>query len=421
MMVHQSSTGSTPTLRLFTVITSLLSSSTTTAIAQKFDPYQLNGGLVSAVAGRDYVLIASDTRLTDGGYGVHSRRYLSGRLWSVSSSGTATSTAAAGDSSSLLSATTGGDVHWDSDGSLLLPSSPPNNNDNNNNNNIISTKSTSLQQIEEAAATTTSSCHYSESTISNSNHPPILIGSAGCASDCESLKRRMRLELDALQSSAENHHGGGLMNVSSVANLLQQILYSRRGFPFYSFCVVAGLHHTLSDAVGGGGNNNRRVTRQEGAVYVYDAIGSYERVAVASAGTGRELLQPILDQLFSSSSGIAQRDDDDGGRVGHDNKHPVSGKKLDGGDIVISSIPPERQRVGVAGSLRPPVPTTVTCSLEDAVKNVARAYQSVAEREIAVGDEVVICVVKSSAAVGSGAAEEEGAVLRVYRYPLKKH
>jgi 20S proteasome subunit beta 6 len=182
------------------------------------------------------------------------------------------------------------------------------------------------------------------------------------------------------------------------------------------------------DAVGGGGggnnNNNRRVTCQEGAVYVYDAIGSYERVAVASAGTGRELLQPILDQLFSSSSlGIARQDDDDGGGSSHDNNHPVSGKKSDGGGVVISSIPPERQRVGVAGSLRPPVPTTVTCSLEDAVKKVARAYQSVAEREISVGDEVVICVVKSSSAeVGSGAAaEEEGAVLRVYRYPLKKH
>jgi 20S proteasome subunit beta 6 len=180
---------------------------------------------------------------------------------------------------------------------------------------------------------------------------------------------------------------------------------------------------------GGGNNNNRRVACQEGAVYVYDAIGSYERVAVASAGTGRELLQPILDQLFSSSSssGIARQDDDDGGGGCHDNKHPVSGKKSDEGGVVISSIPPERQRVGVAGSLRPPVPTTVTCSLEDAVKKIARAYQSVAEREIAVGDEVVICVVKSSAtatspsAVGSRAAEEEGAVLRVYRYPLKKH
>ena len=242
----------------------------------------------------------------------------------------------------------------------------------------------------------------------------------------------MRLELDALQST-ENHHGGRLggkwMSVSSVANLLQQILYSRRGFPFYSFCVVAGLHRVGGEGGGGGNNNSRRVTRQEGAVYVYDAIGSYERVAVASAGTGRELLQPILDQLFSSSSsGITHRDDDDGGGGGQDNKHPVSEKKLDGGgDIVISSIPPERQRVGVAGSLRPPVPTTVACSIEDAVKNVARAYQSVAEREISVGDEVVICVVISSAtaasssAVGSGAAEEEGAVLRVYRYPLKKH
>ena len=58
----------------------------TKLIAQKFDPYQLNGGLITAVAGKDYVLIASDTRLTDGGYGINSRRYLSGRIWSASSS-----------------------------------------------------------------------------------------------------------------------------------------------------------------------------------------------------------------------------------------------------------------------------------------------------------------------------------------------
>ena len=43
------------------------------------------------------------------------------------------------------------------------------------------------------------------------------------------------------------------------------------------------------------------------------------------------------------------------------------------------------------------------------------------------GDEVVICVVKSSdvvassAAVGGDGRRSEGAVLKVYRYPLKKH
>ncbi len=96
----------------------------------------------------------------------------------------------------------------------------------------------------------------------------------------------MRLEIDKLLTSS----GGGLIGVRSVANLLQQILYGLRSFPYYAFCVVAGL------------DRRRRGGEKEGAVYVYDAIGSYERVAVCCAGTGRELLQPILDRSFSPSS-----------------------------------------------------------------------------------------------------------------------
>lgn len=215
---------------------------------------------------------------------------------------------------------------------------------------------------------------------------PIMIGSAGCASDCESLKRRVRLELDALECSFPT----GSMGVQSVANLLQQVLYGRRGFPFYSFCVVAGIDQQESHNRGCG----------SGAVYVYDAIGSYERVAVASAGTGRELLQPILDRLFS---GQFQNQAD---------------KQIESRDEIsrdIMAVPAGKQRMGVAGSLRPPVQTTVNCSWEEAVNNVARAYQSVAEREIAVGDEIVICVVKTSE-TGDGSP-----VVDVFSYPLKKH
>jgi 20S proteasome alpha/beta subunit len=417
--------------------------------AQKFDPYQLNGGLVAAVAGKDYVLIASDTRLTDGGYGVHSRRYLSGRLWSASSASSSTSSAAtAVTNDSVVSSSSNGDVSigdgdknniiittrsnnnllqspstihcWDSDGSLLLPPTIQ------NNNIIISTNAhtASLLQHESLPPPTTT-------TITNP--PPTIIGSAGCASDCESLKRRMRLELDAFDNN--NNHN---LCVSSVANLLQQILYSRRGFPFYSFCVVAGLippsaAESLLSGGGGGSGKMKKRRIMEGAVYVYDAIGSYERVAVGSAGTGRELLQPILDQLFSGSATTAEDHDGDGGdkssiTIHNNDNHSNNGKS---GDIL--AIPPMKQRVGVAGSLRPPVPTTVRCTVEDAVRNVARAYQSVAEREISVGDEVVICVVRSAAtassssaaaaAAAAGGEEElvEGAVLKVYRYPLKKH
>uniref|UniRef100_A0A7S2Q2X0 Uncharacterized protein n=1 Tax=Skeletonema marinoi TaxID=267567 RepID=A0A7S2Q2X0_9STRA len=406
------------------LLSTLLLTTFSTTTAQKFDPYQLNGGLVAAVAGRDYVLIASDTRLTDGGYGVHSRRYLSGRLWSASTSSSVVEVAdpllsssgdvlSGGDDIMTLSKNndliqppstiTTSNVHWDSNGSLQLP-------------NVISTNSASslLQTIEptnDLPTTTT--------------NPPIMIGSAGCASDCESLKRRVRLELDALtmNNNNNNNNSNSKLGVASVANLLQQILYSRRGFPFYSFCVVAGLHPpqelVLRDDGGDDGDGGKK--RMEGAVYVYDAIGSYERVAVGSAGTGRELLQPILDQLFSdSTTTITSKDDDPSITINNNDNHSNNGKS---GDIM--AIPPMKQRVGVAGSLRPPVQTVVRCSVEDAVKNVARAYQSVAEREISVGDEVVICVVKSSDVVASSAAaggrRSEGAVLKVYRYPLKKH
>mmetsp|Transcript_8057 Transcript_8057/g.12632 ORF Transcript_8057/g.12632 Transcript_8057/m.12632 type:complete len:465 (-) Transcript_8057:17-1411(-) len=437
----------------------LLSTTPLITTSQKFDPYALNGGLIAAVAGRDYVLIASDTRLTDGGYGVRSRCYLSGRLWSASSSSTTARADGGGDgvgmtdgalvsSSSSSDVSNGGDtatiitpsnhhhnnnnhdlvqqapleiatnnnVHWDSDGSLLLPPITT---------DIASSSSSSLslQHLEPTA----SSNHPLITTITT--NPPIIIGSAGCASDCESLKRRVRLELDALHMNSSynsnNHNSNNnqqQLGVASVANLLQQILYSRRGFPFYSFCVVAGLHPP-DDNEGG----------TEGAVYVYDAIGSYERVAVGSSGTGRELLQPILDQLFSDNGGTTRattsnHDDKDGREqsiANHNNdNHSNNGNS---GDIL--AIPPMKQRVGVAGSLRPPVRTTVRCSLEDAVRNVARAYQSVAEREISVGDEVVICVVRSpgnnvassSSLGGDGGMRSEGAVLKVYRYPLKKH
>jgi 20S proteasome alpha/beta subunit len=85
---------------------------------------------------------------------------------------------------------------------------------------------------------------------------------------------------------------------ASTALALHHELYSHRGFPYYAFCLVAGLTNPArcgDDVVTGGGSDSGA-----GSVYVYDAIGSYEQVAVASAGSGREYLQPILDRLFSS-------------------------------------------------------------------------------------------------------------------------
>ena len=378
-----------------------------TVSAQKFDPYQLNGGLVAAVAGKNYVLIASDTRLTDGGYGINSRRYLSGRIWSASSSSSlstfrSTPSVREDDGNNEVSSTQSKTstiqnslkrfpAHWSSDGSLVMPSSTSIDYDIATNN---------IPKLDTADSAMISSSIHSTTQTNHHNYLPIMIGSAGCASDCESLKRRIRLELDSLEYTTCNKSG---LSVSSVANLLQQVLYSRRSFPFYSFCVVAGIDCHQQQRQG-----SSTTSSGCGAVYVYDAIGSYERVAVASSGTGRELMQPILDRLFSSSNNNASLQTNQKISSHNTNIHK---------DVM--AIPAGKQRVGVAGSLHPPVQTTVNCSWEEAVRNVVRAYQSVAEREISVGDEIVICVVNTSSSKEKKTGDNDE--VAVFRYPLKKH
>ena len=192
------------------------------SINASFEPYQLNGGLVAAVAGRDFCIVATDTRMSSG-YEIYTRKHLSSRLWSTN--------------------TFDSPICCNSDGSLKL-----------------------LQD---------------DTTILYSNkHATTItwIASAGCAADCEALKRTIRQEVNAASYYKTT------LTTDNIATLLSQTLYTRRGFPYYSFCVVAGF------------SSSKIILPQ---VYVYDAIGSFEQVAVATAGTGREVLQPILDRLFT--------------------------------------------------------------------------------------------------------------------------
>ncbi len=161
-------------------------------------------------------------------------------------------------------------------------------------------------------------------------------------------------------------------------------------------------------------------------MYVYDAIGSYERVAVACAGSGRELLQPVLDRLFSSSSSSTteQRSEQRQKRdvLNNESEEINELSRVEENETSRTIIPAEKQRMGTAGSLRPPVITHVNCPWEEAVRNVAHAYVSVAEREISVGDELVICVMDTAAAPSSSSSDSDGGpVINVFSYPLKKH
>ena len=70
------------------------------------------------------------------------------------------------------------------------------------------------------------------------------------------------------------------MSVHEAANLLSNTLYQRRFFPYYTFSLLTGVD---SNGIG--------------AVYRYDAVGSFERVRAACAGKGEKLIQPFLDEI----------------------------------------------------------------------------------------------------------------------------
>jgi 20S proteasome subunit beta 6 len=204
--------------------------------------------------------------------------------------------------------------------------------------------------------------------------PPIWIGSCGCQADCEELKRVVQRDLRAASFFGDVigcYNGHNSVSPDQAAVLLSQILYSRRFFPYYSFCVLAGLHHDC------------------GHVYGYDAVGSYEELAVTCAGQGRDLLQPILDQQFTSISRVA-----------------------------VSTAGSTQQRV--VGH----IPSTVVdCATpEEAVRILLNAYRSVSEREIGVGDHLIFYTVQKRATSADGTRLTSYVYhSKIWTSALKKH
>lgn len=105
-----------------------------------------------------------------------------------------------------------------------------------------------------------------------------------------------------------------------------------------------------------------------GAVFVYDYIGSYQRVPMVCCGRAQKLMQPILDRISINPTQLK-------------NKKKKCGSKPSGSDH---------------GELDSPVLAGLSC--EEAVSATKEAFLSGAEREISLGDGVEIVIVKKGVA-----------------------
>ena len=96
--------------------------------------------------------------------------------------------------------------------------------------------------------------------------------------------RTLQKNLLARQTIFEHDHGES-MSCDAAARLLSNTLYYKRFFPYYTFNICAGI-----DEEGAG------------AVYTYDAVGSYERTNYSCQGTGQGLIMPVLDNQLRAVS-----------------------------------------------------------------------------------------------------------------------
>merc|ERR1712151_729512 len=100
-----------------------------------------------------------------------------------------------------------------------------------------------------------------------------VIASCGMKSDAITLHRHLKARIVMYQ-----HKHRRQPNVCAIAQMLSTMLYYKRFFPYYTFNVLVGL-----DDEG------------KGAVYHYDAIGSFERVPYTTSGSGSSLVMSVLD------------------------------------------------------------------------------------------------------------------------------
>lgn len=100
-----------------------------------------------------------------------------------------------------------------------------------------------------------------------------VLASSGCWCDVLALTSLLKARI---QMYKDQH--GKVMTTNAIAQLLSNLMYNRRFFPYYVSNILAGL-----DSDG------------KGCVYSYDPIGHCEKATYRAGGSSGALLQPVLD------------------------------------------------------------------------------------------------------------------------------
>ena len=104
----------------------------------------------------------------------------------------------------------------------------------------------------------------------------ILLATSGMFADTKFLQRQIKNNIMEYEHSNKNN-----IFIDNCAFYISTVLYSKRFFPYYTFNLLSGLDKN-----------------ENGLVYNFDAIGSFEKVKFSSAGSGQFLIHSLLDGHF---------------------------------------------------------------------------------------------------------------------------
>ena len=174
----------------------------------------------------------------------------------------------------------------------------------------------------------------------------VYLAASGCLSDTLALSSVLRHNLRLYEWQNER-----APTVTVLAHLLATVLYSRRNFPYFSFCAVAGLDEHGC-----------------GALYRYDAVGSFERVRAVCCGKGEKLIQPLLDE--------------------------ITGMEADESLFAFPQLDGTQSRASFDATSFDTA--THNLNVDEACALVVRAFQAAAEREISIGDGIDMCIIQTA-------------------------